>query len=308
MQLLHRARGVPGLAATVVMALVLSSGCTVGDAEGDEAKTGIDLAAVEVDEKAKALVPPEVADAGTLKVATELNWPPFTYKSDAGKPTGVDILLIQAIGRKLGLETNITDVGVTAVIPSVQNGRFDVAVGQLVNSPDRRAVVDFVDYLENSLGLIVRKDSADSIDPVDLCGHTLVATQGTGPLSFGRTYSKEQCVAKGKPEITFEVFADSAGTLLALGNGRGDGFMSNAAVGTYLAETSGQNLVMDEGTVPGHTDRSGIVYRKGRTQMGDAVRAALLSLQADGVYTKILEQWKIGDQALTEAQINETRS
>jgi polar amino acid transport system substrate-binding protein len=191
----------------------------------------------------------------------------------------------------------ITDVGVSAVIP--------VAVGQLVNSADRRKVVNFVDYIANDLGLIVREADADKISPNDLCGHTLVATQGTGPLAFGKEYSKKECVGKGRPPITFDTYTDSAGTFLALANGRGDGFLSNAAVGTYLAANAKQGLAMDEGLVPGSTDRSGIVFAKGDDALGQAIRAALVSLHEDGLYQKILEKWDIGNQALSEAELHE---
>lgn len=303
------------LAATIAVATLLAVAACGSDGDGKPAAgtpatqgsaNTVDLAAIAVDPQAKALLPASM-NTGTLKVATELDWPPFSYKTAGGAPTGIDILLIQAVGRKLGLQVTFEDLGATTIIPSVQNGRFDVAVSQLVTTADRLRAVNFVDYIKNTLGLIVREKDAGKISPTELCGHTLVATQGTGPLSFGQQYSKDQCVAKGKPPIDFQVFSDSASTILALGNGRGDGFLSNKAVGVYLAETAQKNLVMDEGVVPDSTTLSGIAYNKQNPELGKAVQAALVSLAADGTYQKILEQWGIADQALPPTEMrNET--
>jgi polar amino acid transport system substrate-binding protein len=278
--------------------------CGANDDVDDQDTAPVEVGDIRVDEDARALLPETVAERGTLRVGADLAWPPFTYQ-EVGEPVGIDVELITAIGDKLGLDVVISDVGITAVVPSIQNGRFDVAVGQIVNSPERRAAVSFVNYIENSLGLIVREADADTISPEDICGHTLVATKGTGPLSFGQQYSKDECVAKGKPPVKFEIFDDSGGTLLALANSRGDGFLADAAVGLYTAENSESGLIMDDGLVPGSANRSGIVHAQDNGQLGDAVRAALLSLVADGGYQEILDKWGIGDQALTEAEISD---
>jgi polar amino acid transport system substrate-binding protein len=276
--------------------------CGDDDTEADGGQTAA-AAGSAVDEQARSLLPAETAESGTLNVATVLNWPPFTYQ-ESGEPAGIDIELVAAIAQTLGLEPKFTDLGDGALITSVQNHRSDIAVSQLVTSPERREAVDFVEYMGNPLGIMVRSADADAIDPADLCGRTLVATEGTGPLSFGREYSKTECVGKGKPAIEFQVFGDSGGTILALANGRGDAFIADAAVGTYQAETSNKNLVMDDGIIPGSETYSGIAYAKDRQEIGKAVEAALLVLMENGTYDRLLDEYGIADAAITEEQVS----
>ncbi len=283
-----------------------SSSSSSSDTDGGGAATA--AANTTVDQQARKLLPAAVTDRGTLRIATMLDWPPFTYKSSDGKPTGIDMDLVNAISKTLGLKPAITSLADGGWIPGIQNGKFDIAVSQLAISPERAAVVGFVDYIGNPLGLMVRQADKGKIDPANLCGQKLVGTTGTGPLSFGRQYSKTECVAKGKPPIKFQVYGDSGTTVLALANGRGQGFLVDNAVGTYTAKTTKKHLVMDDGFVPGSTTRSGIAFAKQQPQVGAAVRAALVTLAKNGTYQKILANWGIAKEALTPQQISATES
>ena len=292
---------------TAVLLGVLLLALTVQACGSTSTKTeqSQDLEHVVVDEEAAALLPKSVADRGALRVATELSWPPFTYKDSAGQATGVDINLIRAVAKKLGLKTQITDSSTASIIPSIQNGRFDVAVTQLAITEERLAAVQFVPYIENSLGLMVRGNEVDDISPKDLCGRTLVGTKSTGSLTLAQDYSKQECVEKGKPEIEFIVFDDTPETILALGSGRGEGFVADNAVGTYLSKNSSADLVMDDGMVPVPTTESGIAISQGNDELAAAVQAALVSLVDDGTYKSLLADVGIAEQALTEEEIRD---
>jgi polar amino acid transport system substrate-binding protein len=297
-----RTRGAQVTIAAVLAAV--GAGCGDSDSSGQSAAPAAAASGGgEVDAAARKLLPEAMASSGKLRVATMLDWPPFTYKDPDGKPTGIDIDMISAVAGTLGLEPVITNLADGGWIPGLQNGKFDVAVSQLAISPERAAVVGFVQYIGNPLGLMVRQADAAKIDPNDLCGHTLIGTQGTGPLSFGRKYSKDECVGKGKPAIKFQVYGDSGTTILSLANGRGEGFLVDKAVGAYTAETTNKNIVMDEGSVPGSITRSGIAFPKDQPQIGEAVKAALLAMQKNGAYERILAKWKISDEALPADEI-----
>ncbi|WCB96336.1 hypothetical protein DSM104299_05093 [Baekduia alba] len=307
-----RAFGLAPAAAMCALAMA-AAGCgssgSDGKISGGTSTAATATTATTVDQAARKLLPADVTARNTLRVATMLDWPPFTYKkAGSSTPTGIDIDLITAISKTLGVKPVITNLADGGWIPGIQNGKFDVAVSQLAISPERAAVVGFVDYIGNPLGLMVRQVDADKIDPTDLCGQTLVGTTGTGPLSFGRKYSKEQCVANGKPAIKFQVYGDSGTTVLSLANGRGAGFLVDNAVGTYTAKTTNKKLIMDEGTVPDSATRSGIAFPKQQPAIGDAVRAALVTMAKNGSYRKILESWDVSAEALTPEQISATES
>jgi polar amino acid transport system substrate-binding protein len=310
MTVLHHQRSGRALLLTVSAAVTLTA-CGVTsteDKDGPDSGPAVNIDAIAVDKKARAALPDEMRQSGSLDVASELDWPPFSYKDDTGKTTGIDVLLVQAIGKKLGLKAAIADLGADTIIPSVQNGRYDIAVSQLVTTPERLRAVNFVTYVQNTLGILQHKDYSPKVTPADMCGKTFVGTQGTGPLDFARQYSEKECADKGKPKMKIHVFDKSAATILAAGNKRGV-FLTNRAVGEYVADTSGDGLVMGKETVPGSRTLSGIAYSKKHPEVGTAVRAALLSLVNDGTYQKILAKWNVTDQALKASEMrNETGS
>jgi polar amino acid transport system substrate-binding protein len=312
MNVLQHARRRDRALLLAVSAAVALAACGVTPTEdgtnGPDTGAAINIDAIAVDEKAQAELPETMKKTGTLDVASELDWPPFSYKDDSGQTTGIDVLMIQAIGKKLGLKTNIANLGADTIIPSVQNGRYDVAVSQLVTTPERLRAVNFVVYIQNTLGILQHKSYSPKVTPGDMCGKTFLGTQGTGPLDFTRQYSEKECVAKGKPKMTIHVFDKSAATILAVGTKRGV-FLTNRAVGEYVASTSKNGLVMGQETIPGSRTFSGIAYSKKHPEVGKAVQAALLSLMNDGTYQKILEKWNVTDQALKTSEIrNETGS
>jgi polar amino acid transport system substrate-binding protein len=311
MTALHHKRSSRTLLVAVSAAAALTAACGVNATEEKDTPdsgSALSIDAIKVDEKARAALPEEMRSSGTLDVASELDWPPFSYKDTSGKTTGIDVLLVQALGKKLGLKTNIADLGADTIIPSVQNGRYDIAVSQLVTTPERLKAVNFITYLQNTLGIIQHKDYNPQVTPTTMCGKTFLGTQGTGPLDFTRQYSEKECAAKGKPKMTIHVFDKSAATILAVGNKRGV-FLTNRAVGEYIVDSSSDGLVMSKETIPGSRTLSGIAYSKKQPAVGEAIRTALLSLVEDGTYQKILGKWNVNDQALKVSEMrNETGS
>jgi polar amino acid transport system substrate-binding protein len=260
--------------------------------------------AAKVDQAARDQLPEATRTAGVLKVATSLQWPPFGFKDDKGKPAGLDLDLMNALAARLGLKAAITDIKFDSIIPSVQNGRYDVGVNELGDIPERRSVVQFVDYYTGGIGVLVPKGQTSDISPTDLCGHTLSLTQGSSQVELGKRISK-QCQADGKPAINFKMFSDSASTILAVANKRVEGFMTDVAVGVHLTRTTNKTLAVLPGTVPESDDRAGIVVDKDNNALAKALQTALQGMIDDGSYGKILEEWGVPDQAVETATIND---
>lgn len=257
-----------------------------------------------VDSAARAQLPAATRSSGVLKIATSLQWPPFGFKDDSGKPVGLDLDLMNALAARVGLRTTIADLKFDSIIPSVQNGRYDVGVNELADIPERRKVVQFVDYYNGGIGVLVPKGQHSDISPTSLCGHTLSLTQGSSQVELGKRIS-QQCVADGKSPINFKMFSDSASTILAVANKRVEGFMTDVAVGVHLTRTTNKTLAVLPGTVPNSTDRSGIVIAKGNDKLAKALQTALQGMIDDGSYQKLLAKWGVASQAIKRATIDD---
>ena len=72
-----------------------------------------------IDAAARAALPDKNIQSGQLEVATSLQWPPFDFKTESGRPDGIDIRLVSALAARLGLKPNFTDVKFPTIVPGV---------------------------------------------------------------------------------------------------------------------------------------------------------------------------------------------
>lgn len=257
-------------------------------------------ALAQVVEAARAALPKAVRAAGVLRVATSTQWPPFAYVNENGEQDGIDIRLVKLLAVKLGLKPAIEDVKFPAIVPGVSSGRYDVGVNQINITAERAKAVDFLPYSQDGLGLLVRRGTA-GMNVDDLCGRTLVLTQGSAQVGIAERLSV-QCNERGQKEIAFLFFPNSADTYLALANGRGDGFLIGKASGVYIARGN-DKLDMTASTLAGPSTVSGIVIAKGNTALHEALRFALESALADGSYAKVMADFGVPEGVLTLEQI-----
>ena len=106
------------------------------------------------------------------------------------------------------------------------------------------------------------------------------------------------CQAANQPPITLSYYPASADSYLAVANGRGDGFLTDPAMGVYVSQHNGK-LALQGGTLPGSVAAAGIVVAKDNAALATALRIALKSLAQDGTYQKILTQYGVGDSAVS---------
>lgn len=258
-------------------------------------------AAQTVVDAARAALPDATRASGVLRVATSLQWPPFAFASPGAGPDGIDIRLVKLLAAKLGLRAEFDDIKFPSIVPGVAAGRYDIGVDEIGHTAERAKVAGFVDYYVSGYGLLVRQGSAAGLDANHLCGRTLAVTQGSAQVAMAAQLSAG-CVTAGQPAITTLTFPDSADTYLAVANGRGDGFLTDRAVGIYIAKTNAK-LAMAEGTLPGVRLLSGIVVAKDNAALADALRQALASAAADGSYLALLNEFGVPDGALSVEQI-----
>jgi polar amino acid transport system substrate-binding protein len=260
--------------------------------------------AVPVVEQARAALPAAMRDSGVLKVATSLQWPPFDYQGENGKPDGIDIRLVGLLAAKLGLRAEFSDIKFPSIVPGVATGRYDIGVDQISITPERLKAVSFLPYYQSAYGLLVR-EGVTGIDVNHLCGRTLVLTQGSAQVTDAQTLSG-QCVKSGQAPIAFLFYPSSAETYLALANGRGDGFMTDRAVGVYIAQGNNKGnskLTMTASSLPGMINTAGIVIGRDNGELREALRLALESAIADGGYQKIMSDFGVPEGALTVEQV-----
>ncbi|WP_203580302.1 amino acid ABC transporter substrate-binding protein [Microbacterium hibisci] len=110
---------------------------------------------------------------GTLTVATEGTYPPFTFHDESGDLVGFDVEIAEAVADKLGLEIVFQETQWDAIFAGLDAGRFDVIANQVSINPEREEKYLFSEPYTVSPGVIVVPEDDDSISSFDdLAGKT----------------------------------------------------------------------------------------------------------------------------------------
>ncbi|MFB6890027.1 ABC transporter substrate-binding protein [Kitasatospora sp. NPDC056327] len=247
---------------------------------------------------AAELVPGKYKQAGVLRVATAVGYPPMEmYKPGTTELTGVDPDLAAAIAARLGLRVEMTNASFDGLIPGLQAGRFDLVMSSMTDSEQRRQAVDFVDYFRTGGVVMTTRDNPLGIGSLkDLCGKQVVLAKGSSNLEIGERQNAE-CAEK----MTISQSEDAPTGLLQLDSGRAAATIVDYPVAQMFAQKNASYRVLPEqyGTAPW-----GIAVAKKESGLRDAVQRGLQELIDSGEYRTVLDRYEVGGSAVARATVN----
>lgn len=288
----------------ITLAVPLTAACAGTGAEADTKNGSAPAATGAVDSSLRDQLPADIRSRGTIKVASNVEYPPFEYyDTDNATIIGLDKDLADAVGAKLGVKLEFNNMSFDAIIPALAAKRFDMAMSAMTDNAERRGQVDFVDYFVSGGGFLVKTGNPHNVHTLeDVCGLTAAIDKGTTNVDDADKASKA-CVAAGKKPVKADVYPGTSKIVLALQNGRADIAMLDTSAAAYIAQ---QNQGQFE--VPGKSYEPkpyGIVFPKGSTQLQQAVKAGLEALIADGSYQKLLAKWGQDVGAVKAVTVND---
>lgn len=285
----RRRNGIRALALLAVLASgpgLLAAGCG-----SPGARPASHLNAGQVDPAARSQLPPEILARGLLTIATDPTYPPDEFRQSDGTLVGMDVDLARAVGAKLGVRVQFTQVQFRDILAGVQQGEYDIGVSSITDTTRREELGDFVTYFQAGSSLLVRSGNPLALYPDDesLCGHRVAAQDGTVEVDPVLTSRSAQCVADGLRPITAVVVAAEADARTALLSGRADAMVEDAPIALY--ETAHSNGVLQ--IAGDQIDKApyGFALAKEDKPMDDAVLRAMQDLIDDGEYETILWRW-----------------
>ncbi|MGA0612901.1 transporter substrate-binding domain-containing protein [Caldimonas sp. KR1-144] len=223
----------------------------------------------------------EVKQRGTLRIAVEGTYPPFNYKDEAGRLTGFDVEIAEAIAGKLGVKPEFTTTEWSGILAGLQAGKFDVIVNQVAATDQRRQTFDFSEpYVVSSPQLVIRANETRPLKtPADLKGKKIGVGQGT---NFAE-------IARGIEGAEVKVYPGAQEYLQDLASGRIDAALNDSLLIPYLASKT--RLPVKAGAPLGKLESNAIPFRKGSPKFKQAIDKALADLKADGSYAKISNKY-----------------
>lgn len=289
------------LVAVTSLSLAACGGTDNSGSGKSKSSSDFDVSSIKEDADAAGLVPDEIKKKGTLKVGTDTTYPPNEYIDDDGKTiVGMDIDLINAVGKKLGLKMQPQTAAFETIIPSI-GSTFDLAISSFTINPERMQVVDFVSYYNAGTVWTVKKGGT-KVDPKDACGKKIAVQTGTIQETDDLPAKIAECTSAGKPAIDVQKYDSQGDATTAVVTGKADAMLADLPVVVDAINQSDGKL--EQAGEMYDAAPYGIALPKNSGKFGDAVLAALKSLQEDGSYEKILKKWNADAGALDKPEIN----
>ncbi|GLQ78285.1 amino acid ABC transporter substrate-binding protein [Mesorhizobium huakuii] len=238
---------------------------------------GLASGAVAADDNPYGLIDAKVISVGTMGDAK-----PYAFTQADGTFTGFDIELFRNVASRLGFKPDqviFTGQEFSALMPSVANGRFDVAVAAIGTTEARKKTVDFSDgYLAGYLSVLTSDKAITSAD--GLKGKRLGVVQGT---------LQEIYAAKNFVGTDLVKFPDNNSAVSALNNGTVDAhFLDYEAAKQYGERYPGLKIAIN---IPSFDAPAGFVVRKGNDKFRGALNTALHAAMQDGTWKTLYEKW-----------------
>ncbi len=132
----------------------------------------------------------DLIDPATISVGSMGDAKPYTFTDSNGQFDGFDVELFRDVARRMGFDKDhvtFTGQDFSALLPSVANGRFDVAVAAIGTTEARKKTVDFSDgYLAGYLTVLSADPAIKAAD--DLAGKRIGVVQGTLQEAYAKAH------------------------------------------------------------------------------------------------------------------------
>jgi len=273
--------------------------------EVDTSPEQADRVRTDEDPDAAALVPPAIAEDGTLTIGVAgAGEPPLGFLAhDNATVVGSEVDIATLVADALGLELEVVDVAWGQWPLGVQSGDLEAVFSNVGVNAERLQLFDFATYREGVMAFTAKPDSGLSIEePADVAGLTIAVGSGTNQERILLDWNARN-EAAGLAPAQLEYFANCANTLLALQSGRIDTYLGPNPTAVYQQSLGDTEIV---GTV--NAGWPNTTYVAATTLKGnglvDAVEAALRHAFTDGSYAATLERWGLADEAVDEPEVN----
>ena len=217
-----------------------------------------------------------------LKVGSSIDFAPFEFQ-DEGQTQyqGFDMDLIRAIGKEMGYDVEIQNIGFDGLIPALQAKNIDVIISGMTINDERKQNVEFSDpYYQSGLTMVVRDSEQNIKSFKDLKGHKVAVQIGTT--------SAEK--AKEMEGVEVKELNTPADCFMELKNGGVDAVINDRPVNDYYIVKTGATGVkaLEEKLT---AEDYGIAIAKGNTDLQQKINDALKKLHEDGEYDQIYAKW-----------------
>lgn len=258
---------------------------TSAEAKSEEAETELGSEEVSTEigtgESADDLLA-QIKERGSIIVAMEGTWAPWTYHDEDDNLVGYDVEVAQNIAEKLGVEVEFIEGAWDGLLAGLDAGRYDIMVNGVGVTEERAEKYNFsTPYAYNKTAVIVRGDYDEISSMEDLKGkktaNTISSTYAAQAEAYGATVTGVD---------------DLNQTIELLLSNRIDATLNAEVVfNDYKKEHPDSNIKI--ATYSDQVEEIAIPIRKGddTVTLLEAVNDALDEMAKDGTLTELSEKY-----------------
>lgn len=241
-------------------------------------------------------LPERLVKSSQITYCSPMDVPPLTFYDPNSTPSGLTVDLANRIAKDLGNKTVAWKIiPFSGMIPALLASQCDIIVAQLFDKPERRQVIDIVNYMVSSQAIVVADGNPKNIHSLEgLSGKKVAVNNGSTIKSLLDKQSAD-FVNSGKKPINIIIFPSDGEAFQALRLGQVDAHGTTMEAAGYY-ETLSQNTFKT--AVPAFNKiLTGFGIRKDDVKLSNAVSGILKDMQGDGSYQATFKKWNIeGDQ------------
>jgi len=275
------------------------SGCASGSDSGSTKESTTSAAPAEKVDAIANTVPEAIKSSGKLVVGVNIPYAPNEFKDESGKIVGFDVDLMNAIAGTLGLTPEYREADFAKIIPSVQQGTFNVGMSSFTDTKEREQSVDFVTYF--SAGTLWAQKPGANIDPENACGKKVAVQATTVQETDELPARSKKCTDAGKPAIDILPFDSQDAATNAVVLGQADAMSADSPVTLYaIKQTNGK--LAEAGQIFDSAPY-GWPVAKG-SPLAQSLLQALQHLMENGKYKEIAGNWGLEQGTIDKPVIN----
>ena len=220
--------------------------------------------------------------AKVLKVGSSVDFAPFEFQDEGQKEyQGFDMDLIRAIGKEMGYDVEIQNLGFDGLIPALQGKNIDAIISGMSINDERKQNVLFSDpYYQSGLTMVVRDNETAIKSFQDLKGKKVA-------VQIGTTSADEVKKIDG---VEIKELNTPADCFMELKAGGVDAVVNDRPVNDYyITQNNAQGVKALEEKLT--AEDYGIAIGKDNKELQQKVNDALKKLKENGEYDKIFAKW-----------------
>lgn len=290
---------------TALAGLLALSSCSGADSPEADPEAGsdrsYDVSGIDTVDDIANLLPDGIREDGTLVIGASIDYAPAEFRADDLQTAiGYDVDLGKALGRVLGLETEVSAAEFASILPGI-GSKYDVGISSFTITEERLASYTMVSYISVGSSYGVKAGNDVGFDPDDVCGSSIAVQTGTYQEEELTAFDAE-CADAGNEAIDILKFGSQSDVTTNVVGGKADAMYADSTVSSYAVALTDNQLEV----VGGVRDAApqGIVLPQDDAELTDAIKKAMQHLMDEGTWEEILDSWGTKDSALTTAEVN----